>query len=398
MNLVRTALLALALGGCGVSPTEAPAPSTELARSMQAYANEPATRRRALEVSIVNAKNAYSRLRLARYDEASWGALPVFEPLTTPMTSANVAARPSVDSTWTRIEAERSGWEETDLRELGERAFYNYPMQLAPHLAEAASSPDSAGMWNDAGRFGPVWVSLPMAGVTTALTCATCHASKDARGFVPGRNNADLDATRIFAGSRAPWAWPLGTVDVTDDGLGNPVAIADLRPVRLQKNLHHAATLVNSPSALAVRIETLIITSLGESVRPPRKVVSALTVYLMSLSLPALPSDRAVESGRAIFVRACAGCHRDEAMSGPPVALDVVGTNPSVAESPDRTTGSYRVPSLRGVGDRRRLFASGEVEDVAELLSPDRRAHGHRYGLELDSADRAALLRYLRAL
>jgi cytochrome c peroxidase len=69
-----------------------------------------------------------------------------------------------------------------------------------------------------------------------------------------------------------------------------------------------------------------------------------------------------------------------------------------VVTSPDRFTGSVRVPSLRGVGDRRRLFADGRVRDVRELLDPERTATGHPFGLDLDPADRADLVAYLETL
>jgi hypothetical protein len=80
------------------------------------------------------------------------------------------------------------------------------------------------------------------------------------------------------------------------------------------------------------------------------------------------------------------------------VPIEQVGTDPAVGLSSERGTGMYRVPSLHRVGDRRRMFASGQVEDLDDLLSPTRKAVGHRYGLSLSDADRAALLEYLRAL
>ena len=52
------------------------------------------------------------------------------------------------------------------------------------------------------------------------------------------------------------------------------------------------------------------------------------------------------------------------------VALDVIGTDARVGESPDRGTGFYRVPSLRSVGDRRVLWG------VIELLNEARRGRG----------------------
>ena len=80
------------------------------------------------------------------------------------------------------------------------------------------------------------------------------------------------------------------------------------------------------------------------------------------------------------------------------MALDIIGTDRSVGDSRERGTGVYRVPSLRAVGDRRALFASGAVDRIETLLDPQRSAVGHRYGLSLDIRDRIALLAYLQAL
>jgi hypothetical protein len=80
------------------------------------------------------------------------------------------------------------------------------------------------------------------------------------------------------------------------------------------------------------------------------------------------------------------------------VPLDRIGTAPEVLTSPDRFTGTVRVPSLRGVGDRRRLFANGGVRDVVEVLDPEREAPGHRFGLDLEAEDRDDLVAYLRTL
>ena len=257
--------------------------------------------------------------------------------------------------------------------------------------------------------FGAIWVTLPRGVVRAAFTCATCHASKVSDHLVPGRNNADLDAARIYDSDsvnvltgeerggllRTVPAWGRGRVDVTADGIDNPVSITDLRPVRHQQNLHHAATLRNDPLALAVRIETLIVTSHAELVRPPRKIAAALAVYLLSLA-PTTPLPTG--DGAVVFARECSSCHQGEAASGPPVPLEMVGTDPAVGASPDRGTGSYRVPSLRAVGDRRRMFASGAIDDVDALLAPDRAVPGHRFGLALDAKDRKGLLVYLRGL
>jgi hypothetical protein len=113
----------------------------------------------------------------------------------------------------------------------------------------------------------------------------------------------------------------------------------------------------------------------------------------------------------AVFSRDCAGCHLPPAFTGAPVPLAVIGTDPMLGLSPSRGTGTYRVPSLHGVGSRGPLLHDGTIPSIEALLDPSRvtasfagRLHGpgsvpgHRYGLELSGADRAALIAYLRVL
>jgi mono/diheme cytochrome c family protein len=166
--------------------------------------------------------------------------------------------------------------------------------------------------------------------------------------------------------------------------------------VRSQRHLHRAATIENGLIALAVRIETLIITSLEESARPPRKLAFALAWCLWNLEPePQAAAPELAARGKALSAGECATCHAPPDFSGASVPLDVVGTDRSVAESPDRFTGSYRVRSLRGVGDRQRLFANGAVFDVREVLDPARAAPAHAFGLGFAPDQREELLAYL---
>jgi cytochrome c2 len=381
--------------GAGVIDPEA------TAQTLRAYATAPTLRERVLAASLVRGDNGYARRRLASYT-TTWAALDELDPPTTPITLADAErGEPAAGATWSAIDADGAGWKSADLHALGERAFYSYPVQVAPTIPIALRATDRAGIWQHAGRTGAVWARLPGGNVAAAFTCATCHAVVEGGALVPGKNNADLDVGRIAGdGERGP-RWGLGRADVTGDDVEDPIAITDLRPVRWQENLHHAATLRNDPVALAIRVETLIITSHAESVRPPRKVVAAIALFLLDLA-KATPVPTGTP-GAAVFARECATCHRGEGATGPAVPLAVVGTDPLVGQSTDRGTGMYRVPSLRAVGDRRRLFASGAIEDIDELLSPApapaaRLAKGHTYGLRLSAPDRAALLEYLRAL
>ena len=140
----------------------------------------------------------------------------------------------------------------------------------------------------------------------------------------------------------------------------------------------------------------------------------ALAAYVRSLGdgLPA-PETAAAASpdGAAVFEASCAECHAAPGFTGAPVALSAIGTDPTLGRSADRGTGTYRVPSLRGVGSRGPLLHDGTLPSIAALLDPARlsptfagRLHGtgpvrgHTYGLPLPESDRRALITYLEHL
>ena len=309
-------------------------------------------RRDTLVASLVNPSNGYSGLRLAHYAtgrDGDWDRLPEWNP---PDAALDVAADPLA---------------------LGEAAFYRYPTQLF------GGDPST-----------PQLVSVAFADGTrsAALTCASCHSRVVDGAVVPGLANETIDL-----------GWGPGRIDVAIPPGEEPVAIPDLRAVALETNLHRDGTVRNDPAALAIRIETLIITAHDGAVRPPRAISVALATWLRSLAPPdpPPPSTPAETHGAALFDATCAGCHVPPALSGPPVPLDVVGTDPRVGLSADRGTGGYRVPSLRGVATRGRLLHDASIADLPSLFDPAR-AGGHRFGLDLADDDRAALLAYLTTL
>jgi hypothetical protein len=381
-------------------------PGAELAKGAL-YDEDADYRRRALETSLVNPDNAYSRLRLERYTESAWSALPEWNPRITAMQLGRVDA-PADSSAWSRLSIEDVPWRADALLELGREAFFRYPIQAflpARRVLELGGQAPSYGFWADGTELGGmVWTEFPAGEVLPSFTCGACHSSVESGRVIAGKNNAalDIEAAELdsLSGSdHVTSSGREGRIDVTPDGFDNPTAIADLRAVRSQRHLHRAATIENGLIALAIRIETLIITSLAESARPPRKLAFALAWYLWNLEPePQGAAPELAASGKALFAGKCAVCHAPPDFSGPSVPLDVIGTDRSVAESPDRFTGSYRVPSLRGVGDRRRLFANGAVSDVRELLDPQRAAPGHAFGLGLAPDQREELLAYLSTL
>jgi hypothetical protein len=202
-------------------------------------------------------------------------------------------------------------------------------------------------------------------------------------------------------------------VDVTTSAGTAPERIPDLRPVKWLTHLQQEAT-VRYPdrTTLAIRLETLIMTSQSYVVRPPRLVAWALATYVESLAagLPVMPDVSTNTRGAELFAANCEGCHTAPALTGPPVGLDVVGTDPAIGLSPERGTGMYRVPSLHGVGTRGLLFHDASLGSVDALFDPARTASGyaggtrpgavpgHPFGLGLSDADRAALVAYVKQL
>jgi len=210
-------------------------------------------------------------------------------------------------------------------------------------------------------------------------------------------------------------AWGPGRLDVTTTTGIERVRIPDLRPVRFLTYLQQDATLaVRDRTTLAIRIETLIVTSYAEVQRPPRMIALALAAYISSLAdaLPSMASVAVVSpQGGQIVAEQCGSCHIGPALTGAPVPLAVVGIDPTFGLSQSRGTGAYRVPSLHGVGTRGPLLHDGTVPSLETLFDPARmaaafagRVHGsgaiagHPFGLELSSGDRTALLAYLHAL
>ncbi len=308
-------------------------------------------------------------------------------------------------------------------------------MQVAAYEGVALGSRAAAaqyGLWVDAARGvgGLVRAEMADGSAELALTCASCHAAPAASGasgdrVLDGLPNAGIDlGSAILASPDAPGdpalraalaAWGPGRLDAATSEGTYPARIPDLRPTRWLTSLHQEGTLLRRDrTALAIRIETLIVTSNAQVLRPPRVVALALAAYLDSLA-DALPDPTeaaaASPSGAEIFASACASCHVAPGLTGASVPLAGIGTDPRLGESPDRGTGAYRVPSLRGVGSRGPLLHDGTVASLADMLDPARptpafaeRLHGagavpgHLYGLQLSDSDRAALVAYLSAL
>jgi Cytochrome c len=421
------AVASLALGGCG---DEAP-PAAEVT-----YLRDAGGRRASLVASLVNPDNRYSSLRLARYATGAaddWERLDAWNPRAAPLAVSGLDAPPSLprglpDDARALALPDEATWQPSrataaSLVALGEEAFFRYPAQLAPPALEPLTR-DAAtryGLWlDDARGVGGVVVAETAGGTALAFSCSSCHADVIAGHLVPGLPTARLAlGGMLLDGGVADdtvaanlLAWGPGRNDVTTDDASMPERISDLRPVRFLSHLQYDATVrQRDVASLAIRIETLLITAHAQAVRPPRIVALALAEYLWSLGDALPPPTAGSTPGAALFAARCAGCHAGVGLTSAPRPLAEVGTDPALGLSPERGTGLYRVPSLRGVAARPTLFHDGALTGLDALLDPARlddtyqggarRAgpvRGHVFGLDLSADDRAALLAYVRSL
>lgn len=426
-------LCGLALGACAASGADSP---------LRGFLSDPHKRREALLQSLWFRDNEYARLRLLRYASAeadSWDQLPQWLP------PSAVLRRGGQSDAFTPLPlppvAAPDAELQTALLQLGEAAFFDYPAQLVGGFELVLRSPQllaAYGLWqgrapHDAADAAPrlgglLRVELPGDnGTALALSCASCHAQADGERITAGRPAASLDIGALVQ-DQAPGVplpegrWGPGRLDVSPDGADNPVVIPDLRVLAFQRYLHHEATLRSdapappgspaaaaAPLALAVRIETLLITTLQQQARPPAMVALGLALYLHSLAPP--PAPLGPSRGQELFTTHCQGCHAPPDYAGEPIALATIATDPAAGTSRERGTLCYRTPTLRAVAARPALLHDGRLRELKALLDPRRLQDdyldalhgsgpvpGHAYGLELPDSDRAALVEFLKTL
>ncbi|HUQ01668.1 MAG TPA: hypothetical protein VM261_04195 [Kofleriaceae bacterium] len=421
------ALALVALAACRGSREPAPWSDAWLAREAERYLGEGDYRRRALEASLVNPENVYSRQRLKAYghDTSGWDALPVWNPRSRPVDRATAEALargewPALPEArvWDGVRpTTRAAWVA-----LGRRVFFEFPLRpefaiehvmTGERMARAATlgvERTSAGDLPGLVVFDDVDGSHRV-----GITCAVCHTAVRDGVVVEGaaRRAMDLGALRLDyyrdTGTavdpelaRRMATWGPGRADVTEDDDEDPVAIPDLWGLRAETFLTHAGTIRHvGPAALAIRQETQLLHASGLRIRPPRELAWALAMYLYAIEPPparAVIDTAAVAHGARLFDTHCRICHDGPILAGDPVAATLVGTDPSLADGKARGTGRYRVTSLVRVADAAPYLHDGSVPTLELLLSSERSVQGHLYGVGLSPADRAALVRYLESL
>jgi hypothetical protein len=161
---------------------------------------------------------------------------------------------------------------------------------------------------------------------------------------------------------------------------------------------------------------------LTERARYSDEQLYALTLYLYSLKPPPNPNrfDAEASRGRAIFERqGCGGCHTPPLYTNnklipvdgfqSPIShlmeFDIlpvsIGTDPTEALRSRKSTGYYKVPSLKGLWYRGPFEHSGAVASLEDWFHPRRLqgvVRGHRFGLELSQGERKALIQFLKTL
>jgi hypothetical protein len=158
----------------------------------------------------------------------------------------------------------------------------------------------------------------------------------------------------------------------------------------------------------------------------PADKLAPLADYVESLRAPAPTSAPAdVTRGRELYVAECQSCHGGPRGMGDRVYdFDEIGTDDAIkywADGPDRDgqpccglrfpvedkiTHAIKSPRLVGLWAMQRFLHNGALDSLEQLLCMTPRSgvsepafadRGHEFGCELPSADRAALLDYLRA-
>lgn len=390
--------------GCGAEPIELAPPAASPVGDALSFINSPEARRSALERSVSVAETAYGQRRLDHYalsgagitdSENDWDLLPIFEPTVRPLRvpdqlvdrvggpvsellDVSLALDDQVLSDWVRA---------------GEQAFRNYPIVVDPTLRKLRESSEAVREYGlsvepDGTVNGAVEIQFPDGRWGVALTCAACHsfATEDGQRIL-GLSNRSFRIDELLGA----YYWAPGTMDVTGDGIENPVQPADLRAILWQDRLHHSGNLGNGRIERMVRIETLMSSHQAYVVRPSRTVVASIALFLESLG-EQLPRPDMASRGGEVFDAACASCHEGEGLSGPPIGVSRVQTDPAASEG-SRGTGGYRAPSLLGLADRGLLLHDGSARSLAGLLGLEPSDHsGHPFGTNLPESDREALL------
>ncbi|MEL6182381.1 MAG: hypothetical protein AAFS10_25720, partial [Myxococcota bacterium] len=347
------------------------------------WLTDRAWRRERLEEALWDPELPYARKRLGSYglEVGGWDLLPEIEDRVEPV-SPTTMAQPFVGEPLLTEQPQT----EAEWRALGERAFWTMPMRRDAYAEWLVTRPDlwdAVGLQKDAeGNLRGLVRFRDARGQTrVGITCALCHGNQGRAGEANRTLNLGL-ARALYIEEylgREPGVyahWGAGRVDVTDDDIDDPLAIQDLWGVPWLSHLNNSGGIRNvSPASLAVRFETQFIVGHALEARPNRTLIWALTLYLLTFERPNPEPDMG-SRGASLFAQRCASCHNPErGYSGGLVEAELLTSDPTAAFSPLRGTGSYKTPSLLGVGHGGPYLHDGTVPNLAALLD-----QGHPFG------------------
>lgn len=382
-----------------------------------AYLGSSADRRAALEDALWQPELPYSQSLLTNYGfgDSGWDLLPTMNVAVRPFRAADAEALgagqiPVFDPLDPTVEVVG------DAEDVGEQVFTKLPMRYDTYIAWILSKP---AQWSDYGIAANADGTLPGVVVyadtrgdtQVGVTCAFCHGSEGVAGRASrtldlGRARGDFLTWRGVADVDRFYGWGPGRIDVTDDPMDSPTAIPDLWSLAEASYLNHSGVIrlpQNAPEAaattMAVRFETQFIMGHRMRSRPPRDLMWALATFVRGLEPPATGTPKAAEEqlvakGSEVFERQCASCHVPKGgFSGGLISAALLPLDQAVAETPERGTSFYKVPSLRGVANNGPYFHDGSAPDLTTLV-----ADGHPFGDPVPADERDALLTFLSTL
>ena len=264
----------------------------------------------------------------------------------------------------------------------------------------------------------------------------------------PNRRAREMTLEELIAAGEAI---PAGVTARAFTSMLTPPQIPDLIGVQERQYLDHTGLVRQREIGDLMRYSSLVqdmmkyarrgsydapaMPTAGKGVRYSDAQLFALAKYLYSLQPPKNPHafDERAAKGKAVFEReGCGGCHTPplytnnklvpaDGFTPPADSPDAIvdrsiGLDPGTALATLKGTGYYKVPSLKGVWYRGPLEHNGSVATLedwfdAARLREDyrptgfrgggveaRAVPGHRFGLDLEAAEKAALLAFLRTL
>lgn len=374
-------------------------PTDWLIRTAPNFLEDRAFRRAELEASLWMPEIPYAKKRLEAYglDDRGWDHLPEMK-----FTTERVGANPKNITFETEVPTSREDW-----LALGKKVFWDMPMRRDGYLEWLAARPEHwerSGLQTDEdGNIRGIVKFQDVTGRTRmGVTCGICHGDQGVDGAT--NDSLDLGYARYVFGQEVGANfedgkdWGPGRVDVTDDGVSDPISIPNLWALSQQSHINKSGAIrLDSPAALAIRFETQYIEGHAMMARPNRVHVLALAMYVYALQsgtehAEALTAE--ATAGKQVFETTCAECHIPQTgYGGGLVAASMIDSNPMATQSPMRGTSFFKIPTLVGISNQGRFMADGKIDSLEGVLDS-----GHPYGESLGEDDRNHLLEFLNTL